>query len=216
MSTSDAEPPLLVESTWVYHLGRFLVASYLHLFHRLRIESAASIPPAGGALIVANHQSFLDIPMVAAATRRHVCFVARDSLARSRFLGFVMRGSGAVLVRRGAADRAALRAMAAHLAAGDLVAVYPEGTRSSDGRLGEFRPGGLLAARLAGVPIVPAAIRGTGVALGRHARWPRLFAPVAIRFGAPIDAALPDALERARAAVAGMLADGGSSRASPL
>jgi 1-acyl-sn-glycerol-3-phosphate acyltransferase len=139
--------------------------------------------------------------------------VARDSLARSRFLSFVMEGSSAVLIRRGMADRAALRAMAAHLSAEDLVAVYPEGTRSSDGRLGEFRPGGLLAARLAGVPIVPAAIRGTEVALGRHARVPRLFAPVAIRFGEAIDSGLPDALERARAAVEGMLAEGGAAGA---
>lgn len=206
---------MLVEPTWVYWLGRFLVASYLHLFHRFRVEGAERIPAQGGAMIIANHCSYLDIPVVAASTRRHVCFVARDSLARSRFLRFVMEGSRVVLIRRGAADRTALRAMAVHLSAADLVAVYPEGTRSSDGRLGEFRPGALLAARLAGVVLVPAAIRGTDVALGRHARMPRLFAPVAVRFGEAIDSALPDALERVRAAVQGMLAEGGAVPREP-
>jgi 1-acyl-sn-glycerol-3-phosphate acyltransferase len=65
------------------------------------------------------------------------------------------------------------------------------------------------------VAIVPAAIRGTEVAFGRHARVPRLFAPIAVRFGEAIDSAQPDALERARAAVQGMLAEGGAAPAGP-
>lgn len=210
MSAEARDPDALRGHNWVYWLGRSLVWSYLHAFHRLRVEGAEHLPAAGGALIVANHRSFLDIPAIAAATRRHVGFVARDSLARSRFLAFVMEGSGAILIRRGAADRAALRAMAAHLAAGDLVAVYPEGTRSADGSLGPFRPGALLAARMAGAPIVPAGIRGTDRALGRGARWPRLFVPVGVRFGAPIDPAGADALERARDAVAALIGERGS------
>lgn len=208
--TPEQDPPdePIVHKTWVYRLGRFLVASYLCLFHRLRIEGAQHLPREGGALIVANHQSYLDIPAVAASTRRHVSFVARASLARSRFLAFVMRHSGVVLIQRGTADRAALRAMARHLELGDLVTVYPEGTRSPDGRLGEFRGGALLAARMAGVPIVPAGIRGTLEALHRDARRPALGRPVAVRFGPAIDAAAPDALERARQAISAMIGDG--------
>lgn len=210
----EREEPI-VHKTLVYRFGRFLVASYLRLFHRLRIEGAEHLPREGGALIVANHQSYLDIPAVAAATRRHVSFVARASLARSRLLAFVMRHSGVVLIQPGKADRAALRSMVRHLQLGDLVTVYPEGTRSPDGRLGDFRAGALLAARTARVPIVPAGIRGTFEALRRDARRPTLGRPVAVRFGPAIDAAAPDALECARQAISAMIGDGRFSSVPP-
>lgn len=212
----EADGPPLVAKTWVYRTGRWLVATHLRLCHGLRVERAERLPREGGCLIVANHQSFLDIAAVAAATRRHVCFVARDSLARSRFLAWVMRESGAVLIRRGRADRTALRAMAGHLEAGDLVAVYPEGTRSADGSLGVFRPGALLPARTARVPIVPAGIRGSFEAFPRSARFPTPGRRIGIRFGEPIPPEAPDAMERAREAIAAMIGDGTFGSVPPL
>jgi 1-acyl-sn-glycerol-3-phosphate acyltransferase len=156
-------------------------------------------------LIASNHQSFLDIPLVAIAAPRHVCFVARRSLARSGALAYVMRQCGAVLVEPGKADRTALREMVAHLEAGDCVAIFPEGTRAADGRLQAFKAGALLAARGAKVPIVPCAIRGTFHAWGKGARLPRP-RRIELRFGPPVDPAAPDALERTREAIERMLA----------
>ena len=165
-------------------------------------------------MLVANHQSFLDIPTVATAAGRHVGFVARESLSRSRFLKWLMRESRAILIKRGAADRTALRAMVDQLAAGDLVAVYPEGTRSPDGTLGEFRGGALFAARRARVPIIPVGIRGAVQAFPRTASFPRP-RRVGIRFGDPIDSRAEDVLEQARAAIASMIGDGTFASGTP-
>jgi 1-acyl-sn-glycerol-3-phosphate acyltransferase len=188
---------IVAHKTVVYRLGQASVTAYATLVHRLRVRGRERLPAAGGALVVANHASFLDIPFVAAAARRHVAFVARDSLARSRVLAFIMSHAGAILVRRGAADRAAIRAMVAHLEAGDCVAVFPEGERSRDGSVGAFREGALLAARQARVPIVPAAIDGAFRALSRGMKLPRPVR-VELEFGDPIEPG-DDAFLRARA-----------------
>jgi 1-acyl-sn-glycerol-3-phosphate acyltransferase len=161
------------------------------------------LPPTGGVLLVANHSSALDIPLIAVATDRHVGFVARASLGRSRLMAWIMARCGAVLVRPGEPDRAALRAMVARLRGGDCLAIFPEGTRSSDGTLGEFRGGGVLAARRAGVPIVPVGISGAGGVWPVGARRPRL-GRVCLRFGPALDSVAPGALADARHAVAAL------------
>ncbi|MSR61911.1 MAG: 1-acyl-sn-glycerol-3-phosphate acyltransferase [Planctomycetes bacterium] len=198
--------PLVVGSRFVYRLGRFLVKSDLVLLHRFRAEGVEHMPRTGGVLIVANHQSYLDIPIVAAATPRHVAFVARATLARSRFLAFVMRESGAVLIQPNTPDRGALEAMIGHLQQGDCVAVFPEGTRTRDGRMGAFRAGAAVAARRAGAPIVPAAILGAFEAWPRSRKLPHPHR-IRLRFGAPIAPGTPDAVEVAKQAIERMMQD---------
>ncbi len=158
---------LHTEKTATYHLCRGLSRLILGLRYRMAVKGIENLPEEGPALIVANHQSFFDIPLLAASTKRHVCFVARSTLAHSTILEFIMRECGAVLIERGKGDRAAMRTMVEHLNRGDVVAIFPEGTRSEDGRVGHFKGGALLAARKAGAPIVPVAIRGS------HSIWPR-------------------------------------------
>jgi len=211
----DQAPEVIVHSTLVYRAGRGLTRWVWRLLFRPRLEGRQNLPATGAGLLCANHQSFLDIPLVAHLTARHVCFVARDSLARSRLLAWIMHHSGAVLVRRGQADRAALREMVAHLERGDLVAVFPEGTRSPDGSLGTLHAGALLAARQAGVPIYPVGIRGAFEAWPRERRLPRR-RRIAVRVGAPIDPAVPDALERLRDSLAALVGAGRFDSLPPL
>lgn len=208
MSDDAPVPAPITHRTPVYKaIMWLLVAPVYALVFPSRVRGREHLPQ-GAAVIAANHLSFLDIPLVAkGAAPRHVSFVARDTLARTGWMAFVLRRTGAVLVRRGSADRAALREVVAHLEAGDYVGIFPEGTRSSDGRLGSFKKGALLAARVAGVPIVPCALQGSYRAWPRG-RWPRP-ARLAITFGPPVPSELPDALQRVQGAVAAMLGEPG-------
>ena len=198
-------PAVIARSTLAYALGRATVATYLTLFHRLAKDDVQHLPRTGGVLVVANHQSFLDIPILAAAAPRHVAFVARASLEESRFLKWLMRESGVVLIRPNTPDRAALEGMIAHLVAGDCVAVFPEGTRTRDGQLGDFRAGAAVAARRARVPVVPACIQGAFEAWPRSRALP-LPRRVRVRFGEPLAHDVPDVMAVARERIQAMLA----------
>lgn len=210
----QAEEAVLVDKTLVYWLCWFGAWFATRFACRMRVEGREHLPRSGGAILCSNHQSHLDILALAAANTRHVSFVARDTLANWRWLAFTMRQCGAVLVQRGASDRKALRAMARHLELGDLVIIFPEGTRTEDGRLREFKGGALLAARMAGVPIVPVGIRGAIDAWPRGRAFP-LPRKLGLRFGAPIDSALPDAQERVVAAVQALIGDGHYDSVAP-
>jgi 1-acyl-sn-glycerol-3-phosphate acyltransferase len=97
--------------------------------------------------------------------------------------------------------------MVEHLERGDLVAVFPEGTRTRDGSIGPLRAGALVAARQAGVPVYPIGIRGAFEAWPRERRLPRP-RPIAVRVGAPLDPSAPEALARLRAALDELVGDG--------
>lgn len=200
MSAPAAEQALLTHKTLVYSATRLTMAAMLRTYNRARVSGAEHLPSEGPVVLAANHQSLLDIPLIAMATRRHVSFVARKTLARSAPLAFLMRQCGAVLVERGTADRRAVGEMIAHLEAGDALAVFPEGTRALDNQVGPFLAGALLAARRAGAPIVPVGIRGTFEVWPRGARLPRP-RPVRIAFGPAMGPKEPGALERLRESV---------------
>lgn len=198
---------VLVTRTWAYAAARLSTRIAWALYFRARHEDLQHIPAEGPALLCCNHQSFLDIPLVSHLSRRHIAFVARASLADSKPLGWLMRRCGAVLIAPGKPDRAALREMLAHLEAGDLVAIFPEGTRTHDGSLGELRAGALLAARQARAPIVPVGIRGAFEAWPRQAALPRP-RTIAARVGTPVDPLAEDALEQVRRQLQALIGDG--------
>ena len=198
--SEGGEPALLTEKTLVYSATRLFMGCMLKGFNRARVEGLEHLPSEGPVVLAANHLSLLDIPLIAMSTRRHVSFVARSSLARSRPMAFLLQQCGAVLVERGAPDRRALTEMIDHLGAGDALAVFPEGTRSTDGHIGPFLAGALVAARRARAPIVPIGIQGTFEVWPRGARLPRP-RRVSLRFGPSIGSREPQALERLRRAV---------------
>ena len=200
------EPPLTTRGI-VYWLCCKVTRVVYWPFYRPRILDVDRIPAEGRVVIVSNHQSFIDIPLVAQAIHhRHVAFMARSTLARAPGLGFIMKRCGAILIRRGGADRAALRRAADHLEAEDAVLIFAEGTRSQTGRLGRFRKGALFVARMGSAPIIPCGIRGSYNAWPPGARLPRP-GRLEIRFGSPVDSRLPDALERVRREVARLVGE---------
>jgi len=137
---------------------------------RVRVQGARALPPSG-AVVVANHESYLDIPLVLYALGERVRFVAKRELGRIPVFGPAMRRAGNVFVdredARGAA--AALREAVARIGRGEWLVLFPEGTRSADGTIGAFRPGAFFVAARAGAPLVPVLLEGGARALPRGA-----------------------------------------------
>lgn len=127
----------------------------------LRIKGLHYISPSGAAIVAANHLSWADPPALRSVIRRKCWFMANDFLLRIPVLGPLLPMYGAFPVRRGVLDRDAIRQAEEHLAAGDLLTVFPEGGTTLSGRLMPFEGGVALLALRANVPIVPAAITGT-------------------------------------------------------
>lgn len=212
---AEQREPVLVTKTFVYRFCSLASWTYGKVWHRLRVEGLEHLPRTGGVVLACNHQSFSDIFILGGFVPRHVAFVARDTLADWGYLAFTMRQCGAVLVKRGSSDRKALRAMAEHLELGDSVAIFPEGTRTRDGRVGEFRGGALLAARMAKVPIVPLGIRGAFDAWPRG-RWIPYPKKIGLRFGPAIDSSRADAQEHVVASIRALVGDGRYDSVTPI
>ncbi|MEZ5987910.1 MAG: lysophospholipid acyltransferase family protein [Planctomycetota bacterium] len=170
----------------IYWMGWLLTGLYAKLWHAA--EYRGTVPREGGLLVLANHASFLDPPFIGFGTGRFCAFMARASLFRFPPFGWLLRTVGAFPVERGAADRRSIEAAIDQLRAGHVLVLFPEGTRSVDGSVGAFKRGVELLVRRSGVPVVPAAIHGSGEAFGRGVRLPRP-RKVRVRFGAPIPAA---------------------------
>lgn len=195
----------LPRKTWVWRGIMGVTHALTRTLYPTRVQGVEHVPLTGGALIVANHQSVLDIPLIArAAHRRHLTFVARSTLAGSRVLAFILDRCQAILIDRDRGDRVALTSMIERLEAGALVVIFPEGKRSRDGELGIPKKGALLAARRAGVPIVPCAVDGSFRAMPPGARFPR---PTRIRvsFGGPVSSADRDALQHTWGEISSLL-----------
>jgi len=195
----------------LYWLARLVFGSLMKWGYRIEWVGLENVPEPGGALFASSHGSFLDVPAIGACIKtRPVCFVARASLIRIPILGWFIRHWGPILIQRGAADVAALRAMATRAKAGELVTIFPEGTRTPDGHLQELRQGVLLAARLARVPVIPVGIVGAFEGFPRTRKFPKLWGKIVVSFGPPIPLAelsreADDALPRLRVAIAAQI-----------
>lgn len=169
----------------LYSVMRLLVQGFLRLYCRLRVVGLENVPGTGPALLAANHVSLLDPPAVGATVRRPLDFLAKAELFRVPLLGGLVGRLNAHPVDREGADAGALRLALALLRKGRALLVFPEGTRGREGSLAPGRPGVGMLAALAGVPVVPVYVRGTGRVLPRGAVVPRPVR-VTVAYGPPI------------------------------
>jgi 1-acyl-sn-glycerol-3-phosphate acyltransferase len=154
------------------------------------VEGTGHVPGAGPVVLASNHLSNLDIVLLAAVSPRPVNYLGKRELAEQTAIGPLLVQLGMVAVDRGSGDRDALGQIAAVLRAGEVVGIFPEGTRSPDGALHRFRSGAGRLAALSQAPVVPVAFTGTAD------WWPRRQKPqarrpepgeITVRFGPPMD-----------------------------
>ncbi len=128
--------------------------------------------PAGGAVLVSNHQSLVDIPLMLFAFRRPIRFLAKRELGKIPLLGKAMAVAGTIVIDRDDPRDVVrmLRKASDRLSAGDLVSIFPEGRRTPDGSIGDFKPGAFYLAQMSGAPVVPVHIDGGFRALPKGAR----------------------------------------------
>jgi 1-acyl-sn-glycerol-3-phosphate acyltransferase len=186
--------------TWFFHPGAIITSWILWVLGPGRVEGLENVPRQGAALVVANHCSNLDPLFVGWAvghrTGRLVHFMAKEEMRRWPVIGFLARNAGVFFVRRGEGDRGAQRVAFRLLEEGRMVGVFPEGTRSRDGQLGDGRAGAALLAMRTGVPVLPVAISGTHAIFPGRSRWPHR-SRVTIRIGKPFQVpVVADGLDR--------------------
>ena len=146
---------------WFYYVARVIVRVLLKLLTRCQVKGRENIPSQGPLLIVANHLSLADPPLLGVSLGRKVIFIAKKELFRFRLIGYFIGSLGAFSVHRGQLDRKAMRQAYQVLADGLALVMFPEGTRSRSGRLRPAFPGPALIAMRSGAPILPVGIIGT-------------------------------------------------------
>ena len=169
----------------LYALVKAVVFALMRLLFRLEARNPGRVPAAGPALLVANHSSVLDPPLIGSVSRRRLAFLAKAELFRIPVFGALLRRLGARPLRREGADPAAMRTALRVLEAGGALLVFPEGTRGPEGVLRPARAGAGMLAVVSGAPVVPVYVSGSGRAWPKGARLPRP-ARVTVAFGEPL------------------------------
>lgn len=147
------------------------------LVFRWQVIGREHIPKEGPVILCANHISLWDPPLLGSGIDRMVNFMAKEELFRIPVISFLITKFGAFPVKRGAGDRAAIRATLKLLEEGKILGIFPEGTRSKTGEVGEGMPGVAMFALKSQAQVIPVAIVGPY----------RLFRPIKIVYGEPID-----------------------------
>ena len=145
----------------LYVFVRGVLQPFFHVYFRMRRLGMEHVPRSGPVIFAANHRSFLDPFVIGTLTRRPVYYVAKKELFAQPVIGWLLNGLGAFPIDRGAGDQQAMETARRILERGDCVVIFPEGTRTRPGPLGQPRRGVGRLALQTGAPVVPVAVLGT-------------------------------------------------------
>jgi 1-acyl-sn-glycerol-3-phosphate acyltransferase len=169
----------------IYFLGWCFFRAVYKFYFGWRVYNPERVPVKGPVILASNHASFLDPPLVGAGLRRDINYLARESLFRFPVIGWVLRNWNSVPVDREGGGAKGLRAILDRLLQGGAIILFPEGTRSLDGKLQPARSGIGLTVIKSTAPVVPVRVFGTYEAFGRHMRFPRP-RRVIVKYGNPL------------------------------
>ena len=178
--------PQAFQRNLLWRILQILLQLLFVVWFRYRARGLEHLPANSGAILLGNHQSFLDPILVGLPMRRPVSFVARDSLFRVPVIGWILRNTYVIPIKREAASTDSFRASLQRLQEGYLLGIFPEGTRSSGMNLGTIKPGFIALVRRQQVPVIPVGISGADRAMPRGSKmvWP---ARIQVYFGEPLD-----------------------------
>jgi 1-acyl-sn-glycerol-3-phosphate acyltransferase len=161
-------------------VGKGLLASLTRGVTSIRAYGTERIPREGGGIVAMNHFNFIDVPVFGTVCPRRLVFVAKSELFEVPGLSQLIAAHGTLAIRRGESDRDALRRMRQAVRENEMLGLFVEGTRQTNGVPGEAKPGAAMIAISEGVPVVPAAIHGSQEwKLGNRAE-------VSVAFGEPM------------------------------
>lgn len=170
----------------IHRFLRFLAWLWLRVCYRLEGFGVENVPKTGGVIIASNHASFIDPMALGCVVDRLYTFIARGNLKHHWLYRFLTAQLDIVSIERESSDRGQLRAVLDALAAGKACVIFPEGTRTRDGKLQPMRGGVVLLARLSKAPVVPAFVDGSYDAWPRGVKLPRFSGRVRTYYGKPI------------------------------
>jgi len=168
-----------------YRFARWMCSVFCRLFFRMRIYGRENVPAEGAFILVSNHQSFLDPLFCGTPLKRPLYFLARHTLFTGWFSGRLLSSVNAIPVRRDQADLTAIKTIISKLKSGSGVCLFPEATRTRDGKITPFKPGLGLLCRRGKAAVVPVLIDGAFECWPRHKK---IFSPgsVVICYGKAI------------------------------
>lgn len=162
-----------------YWLFKIFVILILKLFFRFRVEGSQNLPKKTNFIVVANHTSYMDPFVLGAAIPQKIYWIALKNFYASPWTKWFMYGTDALPIGNASEKLTYL------LMKNKIVGLFPEGTRTQDGKLRDFRRGAALLSIKTGRPIVPCAILGAYEAYPIKAKFPRLFSKITVKIGKP-------------------------------
>jgi 1-acyl-sn-glycerol-3-phosphate acyltransferase len=175
----------LATRKFFYRVLRVLARILTVLWFRIRVDGRHHLPAEGGAMLLSTHQSLMDPILVGLACNRNLNFLARHTLFRNPAFSLLLKVLDSIEIDRERGGISGLKEMLARLKRGEIVLLFPEGTRTPDGNILPIKPGFLPVAKRSDVPLVPVAVVGAYECMPKGAKWifPK---PIAVVFGKPI------------------------------
>ncbi|MEW6001366.1 MAG: lysophospholipid acyltransferase family protein [Nitrospirota bacterium] len=169
---------------FLYRFLKITLSIFLKVFYRFEVFGSENVPDRGGAIVAANHASYLDPPVIAAALKRCPTYIAKEGLFKVPLLGPFIR-LFSFPVKRGKTLPSTIKEAVSRLKEGEIIVIFPEGGRSADGNILEAKRGVGMIAALSRIPVIPVLIEGTDKALPMGVKLLRP-AKIKVIFGNPI------------------------------